>query len=202
MTVFVVCGAICLVGWGARGIAVAAGLSAAAIHPLIGLALGASVVAVRRAKQLSAGRRVEDATHAGSILGIELVAQGLSSGVPFDASVRAAGVHLSPPIAAQLQAEARRLRHAPAAHPTPEPPSPIEEAFHAVGVSEQDGVPAAPRLVAIADRLRLDRETARDEQLQRLPVAMLFPLAFLILPGFLLTAVAPPVIGGISRLGL
>jgi hypothetical protein len=31
---------------------------------------------------------------------------------------------------------------------------------------------------------------------------MLFPLALLILPGFLLVAVAPAVISGIARLGL
>jgi pilus assembly protein TadC len=68
--------------------------------------------------------------------------------------------------------------------------------------SEVSGAAAVEQLGAVADQERRELEAALDRRLQRLPVAMLFPLALLILPGFLLVAVVPAVVGGIARLGI
>jgi pilus assembly protein TadC len=68
--------------------------------------------------------------------------------------------------------------------------------------SESSGAKVADQLVSLAENeLSLD-EASTNERLARLPIKMLFPLALLILPGFLLVTVAPAVVSGISKLGL
>ena len=54
----------------------------------------------------------------------------------------------------------------------------------------------------LAREVRADEAAAEREKIERLPVKLLFPLAFLILPGFILVAVVPSIISGISELSL
>jgi pilus assembly protein TadC len=68
--------------------------------------------------------------------------------------------------------------------------------------AEASGAALAGQLGALAESELASDEAATEERLARLPIKMLFPLALLILPGFLLVAVAPAVISGIARLGL
>jgi tight adherence protein C len=53
------------------------------------------------------------------------------------------------------------------------------------------GAPIAGRLRALARDVRVERRSHREERARRAPVAMLFPLVFLILPAFILAAVVP-----------
>jgi tight adherence protein C len=57
--------------------------------------------------------------------------------------------------------------------------------------SERLGAPVAERLRALAREVRAERRLRREERARRAPVAMLFPLVFLILPAFVLAAVVP-----------
>ena len=52
----------------------------------------------------------------------------------------------------------------------------------------------------LADELNAEQAAARLETVRRLPVLMLFPLTVLILPGFLLLAIAPAIVDAFSRL--
>jgi tight adherence protein C len=66
-------------------------------------------------------------------------------------------------------------------------------------------VTGAPLLASIdgyATSLRRDERAAAVEKARRLPVKLLFPLALLILPGFLLLTVGPALLAGLDRLGL
>lgn len=56
------------------------------------------------------------------------------------------------------------------------------------------GVPVADRLRDLARDVRSERRSRREERARRAPVAMLFPLVFLILPAFVLAAVVPAVL--------
>jgi tight adherence protein C len=56
------------------------------------------------------------------------------------------------------------------------------------------GVPVAVRLRDLAREVRAERRSRREERARRAPVAMLFPLVFLILPAFVLAAVVPAVL--------
>jgi tight adherence protein C len=57
--------------------------------------------------------------------------------------------------------------------------------------AERLGSPIAERLRDLAVEVRLERRTRREERARRAPVQMLFPLVFLILPAFVLSAVVP-----------
>jgi tight adherence protein C len=60
--------------------------------------------------------------------------------------------------------------------------------------SERLGSPVADRLRDLAREVRAERRALEEERARRAPVAMLFPLVFLILPAFVLAAVAPAVL--------
>jgi tight adherence protein C len=57
--------------------------------------------------------------------------------------------------------------------------------------SERLGAPVAERLRRLAREVRAERRSRREERARRAPVVMLFPLVFLILPAFVLSAVVP-----------
>lgn len=60
--------------------------------------------------------------------------------------------------------------------------------------TERLGAPVAARLRHLAREVRTERRLAQEERARRAPVAMLFPLVFLILPAFVLAAVVPAVL--------
>ena len=64
------------------------------------------------------------------------------------------------------------------------------------------GAPLLPAIDGLIDELRGDLRQRQLEQIRKLPVKLLFPLALLILPGFLLLTVGPVVAGSIQRLQL
>jgi tight adherence protein C len=57
--------------------------------------------------------------------------------------------------------------------------------------AERLGSPIAERLRDLATEVRVERRTRREERARTAPVHMLFPLVFLILPAFVLSAVVP-----------
>ncbi len=64
------------------------------------------------------------------------------------------------------------------------------------------GQPVGDAVTTLADDINAELATQRLESVRRLPVAMLFPLTLLILPGFLLLTIAPSVLDAFSRLDL
>jgi pilus assembly protein TadC len=78
----------------------------------------------------------------------------------------------------------------------------IRSMFNLAESSERAGMPLAGQLNATALDRRRAVASASRERLAKLPVKMLFPLAFLILPGFVLLTVVPPLMSGLSKLSL
>ena len=66
--------------------------------------------------------------------------------------------------------------------------------------SERLGTPVAERLRTLAREVRAERAARREERARRAPVAMLFPLVFLILPAFVIAAVVPALLVATSGL--
>jgi Flp pilus assembly protein TadB len=60
--------------------------------------------------------------------------------------------------------------------------------------SSRLGSPVADRLRGLAREVRAERRVNEEERARRAPVAMLFPLVFLILPAFVLAAVVPTIL--------
>jgi tight adherence protein C len=70
-----------------------------------------------------------------------------------------------------------------------------------LALSARLGSPVGERLRALAKDVRSERRAEAEERARRAPVTMLFPLVFLILPAFVLTAVVPAVIVATRGIG-
>jgi hypothetical protein len=62
------------------------------------------------------------------------------------------------------------------------------------------GVPVGPALARLADEQRRSLRRAAEAHARRIPVRLLFPLVFLVLPSFVLLTVVPGVAAGLGRL--
>lgn len=74
--------------------------------------------------------------------------------------------------------------------------------YRTVSRAAAAGGPMLQSVRTLADELWEENAAAAVEKARRLPVAMLLPLTLLILPGFLLLAIAPAVLNAFSRLSL
>ena len=78
----------------------------------------------------------------------------------------------------------------------------VSSVVHAVTAAEIDGAPLRPALQRAADEAHRRRRVRAQEAARRVPVLMLFPLVFCVLPAFCLLTVVPLLAGTISDLGL
>ena len=77
----------------------------------------------------------------------------------------------------------------------------LSPVVHAVTAAETDGAPLRPALQRAADEAHRRRRVRAQEAARRVPVLMLFPLVFCVLPAFCLLTVVPLLVGTISDLG-
>ena len=77
----------------------------------------------------------------------------------------------------------------------------VSSVVHAVTAAEIDGAPLQPALQRAADEAHRRRRVRAEEAARRVPVLMLFPLVFCVLPAFCLLTVVPLLVGTISDLG-
>lgn len=68
-------------------------------------------------------------------------------------------------------------------------------------VAHADGDPIEPALTRLADRMRDDRRRLVESDVRRLSVRLLIPLVCCSLPGFVLIAVVPLLVGSLAHLG-
>ena len=66
--------------------------------------------------------------------------------------------------------------------------------------TERLGVPVGPVLARLADEDRTALRRAAEAHARRIPVRLLFPLVFLVLPAFVLLTVVPGLAAGLGRL--
>lgn len=184
------CLGICLGRW--RVVVVAAELVLCLVAPIVGVVVllgGAAWVVARRVLR----PKVEEDD--GALLA-ELAALGLSAGLTFPAAVEAATT-------AVPGDESVRLRRAVRLHAEAgSVPSDYPGLFLVARRALATGAPLAPAVSGYAAALRNEERSRQLTAARRLPVKLLFPLALLILPGFLLLTVGPAVLGSLERLGL
>ena len=65
--------------------------------------------------------------------------------------------------------------------------------------SDRLGAPAAPALTRLAQEVRADLRRRSEAKARTLPVKLLFPLVFLVLPAFGLLTVVPALLGALAR---
>jgi hypothetical protein len=122
----------------------------------------------------------------------EMTALGISAGMTFSHAAAMAADEIGGDIGA---AATRMLRGRV-------PDQRLSPLFELAGRTAQSGAPLLPGLDARIAELRAAERYAHLERVRKLPVKLLFPLALLVLPGFLLLTVGPVVAGSLQRLGL
>jgi tight adherence protein C len=184
------CIAICLGRW--RTVVVAATLLLLFVAPVVAvtvaLGVGAWVIARRVLKPKT--REDEEALLA------ELAALGLTAGLTFPAAVEAATAAVPGEVSTRVR-RAGRIHRDVGTPPFDEP-----VLFLVARRALATGAPLAPAVSAHATTLRSEERSRQLTAARRLPVKLLFPLALLILPGFLLLTVGPALLGSLERLGL
>lgn len=167
-------------------------LPATVVVAFVAMGLG-----LRRARGKTARSQQDDVDAA---LAIDVISLGVSAGLPFSSAAELAAATSGGTAGADIT---RALRAVPGSSRVVNfGNGSLQTVFTAATRSAQTGASLGPLLVAVGSDLREERAATVRERLSRLPVKLLFPLAFLILPGFVLLAVAPAVVGGLSRLGI
>lgn len=177
---------------GALGVIRLFGVAAAVL--VAGVAIG--IVAARRiGVHAQASERDADA----ELLAIDLIGLGVAGGLSFPQAVAMAASTVTGTPQRRLRSLQRQLA---AGSVSLAGEGPIGEVARVAERSAASGAALGPGLDAIAESVRSERAAAERARLARLPVRLLFPLALLILPGFILLAVGPAVLSGLSRLSL
>ena len=157
-----------------------------AVAGLLGLGIWGLVRLVARPKA------VED----DDALLAELAALGLTAGLTFPAAVEAATTAVPGESSAELRRASRTYRNDDGY--LSDDPGLLIVARRALST----GAPLLPAVSGYATALRDAERSRRLVAARRLPVKLLFPLALLILPGFLILTVGPALLGSLERLGL
>lgn len=124
---------------------------------------------------------------------VELAALGVAAGMAFEAALADAAGAVGGSLGAGVT---RALRTGVSPHRQ------IAMLTSAAAHARVSGTPVLAALDALSDTLRADYRADRLAAIRKLPVKLLFPLALLILPGFLLLTLGPVVARSAGLLGL
>ncbi len=175
----------------------------AIVSPLLAAAGLSAGLTWRSSRRLRARREAEQRTADELPLVGDLVGLGLSAGLSFTESLRLCGPYLRSGLAADVDDVVRRTtRIGNAAILEVSGDNRLGRLCRVAGRALTTGAPLAPAVQAFTDELRAERRTARLAAARRLPVVLMFPLALLILPGFVVLTVAPAMVGALERFSL
>lgn len=202
MTVALV-GAIAL-GWTSVPVSrvgcVAVVVSVAAKQPvlLMPLALVAGLAVAFRRIRRDRGRRDENSVQLAALC--DLATIGLTGGLNVHAALGLATANVGGDVAVEVAAVLRRAQVEGMAAAMTEASGIGHRLYRVVGRAAATGSPLLEAVGRLSDELHADLAAARLEAVRRLPIALLFPLTLLILPGFLLLTVAPAILDAFVRL--
>ncbi len=131
----------------------------------------------------------------------ELTALGLSAGHTFPIALAEAASAV-PALADEARAVSREAHRVGFAEALTRAGDGAGGLYRIAARTATTGAPLLPAVQARLDELRGAERLRRLERIRTLPVKMLFPLALLILPGFLVLTVAPTLLGALDRLRL
>lgn len=147
-------------------------------------------------------RRMAVSRHEGDLVALaELASVGLTAGHDFITSLDLAGRRIGGEIDHEVRGVVRRARTLGAVA-TLESWDGVIAPLCRVAVG---GLHRGAPLGAVVEGFVLDRTSAGHsaelERLRKLPIRLLFPLALMVLPGFLVLLVAPAIAAAVERLG-
>lgn len=124
---------------------------------------------------------------------VELTALGVAAGMAFESALAEAAELAGGSLGEQVT---RALRTGASSHRQ------VAVLTSAAAHARISGTPVLGALDALSDTMRAEYRADRLAAVRRLPVKLLFPLALLILPGFLLLTLGPVVARSARLLGL
>ncbi len=192
MTLAAVALVVAILRWNRREILAAGVFMAFMLSPILGIGVffGVAVWAVARRRSGSSDRGDDEAALA------ELTALGLSAGLTFSAAANAAATAVPGKASLRLR---RALR---VGGGTDGNTADDDGLMIVVRRALSTGAPLQPAVSGYATTLRNEERSRELNAARRLPVKLLFPLALLIRPGFLILTIGPAVLGSLDRLGL
>jgi tight adherence protein C len=131
---------------------------------------------------------------------LDLVAVSVTAGLTPRLALDRAGRVLTGPLAAELESARRSVELGESWAAVLRRPAQrldlrdLRRLSSTLEQSSRLGSPVAERLRGLAREVRAERRDREEERARRAPVAMLFPLVFLILPAFVLAAVVPTIL--------
>ncbi len=180
------------------GVAGAAAVAAPVLLIPGGMAGGIYVLLRRlRARTTEREQRREDAA-----LLADLTALALTGGLGIRPALEIAAGAVGGPVADEVD---RLLRHARVdgmAVAMTGAGGAGRELYRVIGRAISTGSALVDQVTRVADELHADTAAQKLEKVRRVPVAMLFPLTLLILPGFLLLTIAPALLDAFMHLEL
>jgi tight adherence protein C len=185
----------------ARVVVVVAAATAviAAVPVLVGpMALLAGTLVLRqrfRARTVARKQAREDAA-----LLADLTALALTGGLGIQPALELAAGAVGGQIADEVESLVRRARVEGLAAAMTGAAGAGRELYRVIGRAITTGSALLDQVIRVADELHADLGARRLEKARKVPVAMLFPLTLLILPGFLLLTIAPALLDAFAHL--
>ena len=185
--------------WVGAVVALAYGLVQVPLLAPIALAGGGFTYALRKleAKRVAAADDVADL----AVL-CDLTALSLTGGLGLHAALELASAETGGRVGAEVSSALRLARVEGTAAAMAVADGIGRPLYRTLARTAATGAAALPSVVQLADDLSAELEGRRIEAVRRKPIAMLFPLTLLILPGFLLLAIAPAVLEAMGRLDM
>jgi tight adherence protein C len=187
------CGRWRLVAWAV----VLLSILARPVRLLVALLFGAVAYAAVRFRRRR--REVEAIESEVTMLG-ELVALGLGAGLTFPGALARAVPAVAPSLRSEVEGVLRRARRDGAAAALEAATGHAARLYALSGRALATGAPLLPAVDAFVTERRDAERRRAQARVRRLPVRLMFPLAFLILPGFLLLTLGPALAGALERL--
>lgn len=182
-----------------RAAPIAVAIGAFVMFPVPALLCICALGLVRARSRLAVRRPSSSGSDDLSLL-VDLTGLGLSAGMTFPAAAAAGADQVAGGLAGEVRRTLRRRTSAAEGHPAPV--GVTSRLFTVVDRALVTGAPMLPAVTGLAASLRSEERHRRIAAARRLPVKLLFPLALLILPGFLLLTVGPALLAGLDRMRL
>lgn len=163
---------------------------------------GTSVAVAALARKRRRVRTENEQAAADVVTLAELMSLGLAAGLDARTALVRAAVPVAPPLAAGVNATIRHGHIGGLAHALTGATGIGSDLFTIVAGAVETGAPIGAALEAFVDSQRDKRRAAELAAARRLPVKLLFPLALLILPGFMVLTIGPAVLTAADSLGL
>ncbi len=130
----------------------------------------------------------------------QLLLIGLSAGYSLQLACREAIPHLEGPIAGDLKKLLRRTTVEGSAPALEQAEGPLRDLFIRLASAQLTGASVVGAISGYLDEVRRSERFATLERVRKLPVRLVIPVALLILPGFVASAVLPEVVLSLTDL--